>query len=85
MVTHTPLYRELYKFTNEYKENEAKKIINKFIFKQPSVEIADGSNFINSEILYSSKLDIIHNTRVYFFKPLSVLYRFNLTKFSGFL
>ena len=66
MVTHTPLYRELYKFTNEYKENEAKKIINKFIFKQPSVEIADGSNFINSEILYSSKLDIIHNTRVYF-------------------
>lgn len=34
MITHTPFYRELYKFTNEYRENESKKIMSKFIFKK---------------------------------------------------
>ena len=64
MINHTPLYHELYKFTNEYKTNESKHLVNKFLFK-PSVENTDGFDFINSNTLYSSKLDVIPNAKIY--------------------
>lgn len=64
MINHTPLYHELYKFTNEYKNSEAKKLVNKFIF-QPSVYSTDGCDFINSNIVYSNELDIIPDAKIY--------------------
>ena len=66
MINHSPLYHELYKFTNECKNNEAKQLVNKFLFMQPSVHNTDGCNFINSENLYSSELNIIPNTKIYY-------------------
>lgn len=66
MISHIPFYNELYKFTNEYRENESKKIINKFIFKQPSDKNSDGFKFIDSNILYDGKLEPISNTKIYF-------------------